>query len=85
MEGVLWMENFMTETNICAYCGCDFVYIGQGRAKYCSKECSRAANNKRTERHPLNTLGTTKLSGHRIKDFKKEKRRIKIEKWIIGI
>lgn len=75
------------DVKICAFCGCEFVYVGRyrGQVKYCSQECYKAASNEKTKKHPLLALGTTQLSSHRIKDFKKEQRRIKIEKKILHL
>ena len=70
----------------CAYCGCEFEFIGRTtNFKYCSKECAYLANNQKAKTHILNTLGTTDLSGHRINNFKKEHKRIKKEKKILGL
>jgi len=75
------------ETKICAFCKCEFIYIGENPhlVKYCSEKCYKAASNSKTKQHRLKSLGTTEFSSHRIKDFKKEQKRIRLEKKLLHL
>lgn len=85
------LKNLMVElckVNICDFCGCEFYFIGNlyaRKVKYCSDECYTFASEAKTANHRLKALGTTELSSHRIEDFKKEHKRIRIEKRILHL
>lgn len=86
-------EKINLDIYICSFCGCEFIYIGgcnlQGKngsiIKYCSELCYKLASNEKNKKHRLKTLGTTDLSEKRIKNFKKEARRIRREKKILHL